>query len=101
MLDEAKLDGFCQSSTFLLGGDELVSFEVFFDAEGRVSDHVDVTGDAGHHEVVQVVVQWCCSLFQSRVSLHDNLISVALGQLNVLLSIPDIFDELIRSLTQS
>ena len=101
MLDEAKLYSFCQPSTFLLGGDELVRFEVFFDAEGRVSDHVDVTGDARHHKVMQVVMQRCCSLFQSRVSLHDNFISVTLGQLDVLLSVPNIFDKLIWGLTQS
>ena len=79
MLDKAKLDCFCKPLAFLLCGHKLVALGVFLDSEGRIPDYENVTGDARHHEIVQVVMQRRSTLLQSWISLHDYLISITLG----------------------
>ena len=78
MLDKAKLDCLSKPFAFLLCSHKLVALGVFLDSERRVPDYENVTRDAGHHEIVQVVMQRCSTLLQSWISLHDYLISITL-----------------------
>ena len=100
VLHKTKPDSLCESLALLLSGNQLIAFGVFLNYERRIHDHKDVTWDARHHEIVQVIMQRRSTLLQSWISLHNDLISVALGQPDNLLCVTHIFNQLVGSLTQ-
>ena len=100
MTDEAELDRLCQALRLLRLDGELVGLRVALDAEGGVPNDIDVSRDARHDKVVQVVVEGCRTLLQPLVGRYDGLVAITGRQSDNLLCKAHIFDQLVWRLAE-